>query len=148
MTPRKLSPHHATLLLCLASYTFASAPETFVQALFRLHVKVTIPSLLHALHDPRHEVRGLAAAQLATMHVTRALPDLLVAARSEADPQEQANIAAAATWMGSPEGMHMLIEICQNETISRFTRQYAADTVLDHGGHGCLRVIPPASLSH
>ncbi len=127
----------AVLFVLIAQSGMAEAPPTFTQELARLGVSLNKPSLLLALKDARPEVRGLAAAELAEMKEVDALPDILRAANDERDEQTQVNIAAAATWLGSTEGMSLLGRMCQNASLSALTRQSAASTLFDAGRYEC-----------
>ena len=82
--------------------------ETFADGLTRRNIPLTEPDLIAALKNPDPEIRSLAAAQLAEMKVTDALPQIVRAAQDERDIRTQVNIAAAATWLGSDQGLLIL----------------------------------------
>ncbi|MGA3318919.1 MAG: HEAT repeat domain-containing protein [Candidatus Korobacteraceae bacterium] len=130
------------LLLSLAAlvinYGYASAPETVVQALKRYGIEVNEAALIQALSDPRKEVRGLSAAELAEMKVTKALPEIVRAAESETDGLTQVNIAAAATWLGSEQGLSLLKGICAERTKPGYVRVAAARNVFKVQDHICF----------
>ncbi len=135
-------------LCALACCGYAEAPETFAQALERLHIKVTQTALIQALSDPRNEVRGIAAAQLAEMKLTDALPQIVRAAQDERDIRTQVNIAAAATWLGSDQGLLILKNICINPAVSLYVRIDAARHVFDEQDHFCFQsLVEVRSLS-
>jgi len=94
--------------------------------------------LLRVARNGRRQLRGLAAAQLATMKALDTLPDILRAAEDEKDPFTQANIAAAATWMDSPKGMSILRDICLDSGRPPYVRQNAARNLFDKGDHSCF----------
>jgi HEAT repeat protein len=129
-------------LLCVMEGTGSSqAPETFEQALRQRHVGITQPALIAALRSPEKEVRGLAAAELAEIKATAALPDIIRAAQDERDALTQVNIAAAATWMGSAEGLQMLKNICADPKQSAYVRIHAAGNVFDKQDHACFPAL-------
>ncbi len=119
------------LVYSSALHCYSQAPPTFAEALQRHHVELSEVSLIQALHSPDKEVRGLAAAELADLKFTWALPEILHAAERENDAQTQVNLASAATWLGSDQGLHMLTGICKNSTVSALVRMQAARSVFD-----------------
>lgn len=125
-------------LYALAGTCFAQAPPTFTEALQKYHVEITETSLIQALHSPEKEVRGLAAAELAELKMTAALPEIIRAAQTEIDAQTQVNIAAAATWLGSDQGLQILTSVCRDQTISAYVRISAARNAFDKQDHSCL----------
>jgi HEAT repeat protein len=128
----------ATILLISSQTGLSDAPETIEHALGRYHIPITKSALVEALANPEKEVRGLAAAQLATIKALDTLPDILRAAENEKDPQTQANIAAAATWLDSLQGLNLLKKICLDSSLPSYARQYAARNVFDKGDHTCF----------
>jgi HEAT repeat protein len=131
--------HYFSLgIFAFATCVYASPPETFANALKRLNVEVNQESLIQALSDPRKEVRGLAAAELAEMKLTDALPQILKAAQSEMDPFTKVNIAAAATWLGSDDALQMLKGICADRTVPAYVRIDAALNVFYKQDHSCF----------
>lgn len=100
--------------------------ETFAAGLARHHIELTEAALIAALEDPDGEVRGLAAAQLASMDDHPALPAILRALEAERDPQVQVNLAGSATWLGSRRGLDQLQQICQNVNVPSTVRLDAA----------------------
>jgi HEAT repeat protein len=125
-------------LFALAGTCFAQAPPTFTEALQEHHVEITETSLIQALHSPEKEVRGLAAAALAELKMTAALPEIVRAAQTEIDALTQVNIAAAATWLGSDQGLQILTSVCRNQTISAYVRITAARNAFDKQDHSCF----------
>lgn len=117
LTSAKITIGIALLSASLLQSVFSSAPETIAQALKRHNVEISKGSLLEALHNSDKEVRGLAAAELYELKITGALPDIVRAAEAELDPLTQVNIASAATWMGSEEGLYILKIVCDNSAI-------------------------------
>ena len=67
----------ALLLTTLPRFGYCEPLETFVHALQRYHIEITRPALVEALKNPKQEVRGLAAAELAEMQVFDALPYII-----------------------------------------------------------------------
>jgi HEAT repeat protein len=132
----------SVLLLSFAAFVincgFASAPETVAQALKRYGIEVNEAALIQALSDHRKEVRGLAAAELAEMKVTKALPEIVRAAESETDGLTQVNIAAAETWLGSEQGLSLLKGICADGTKPGYVRVAAAQNVFRVQDHTCF----------
>ena len=63
------------------------------------------------------------------------------AAEAEKEGLTQVNIAAAATWMGSSEGLGLLKKLCREPSLSPYARQNAARTVFDKGDHACFTEI-------
>lgn len=116
----------------------AQAPPTVTEALQKYHVEITEESLLQALHSPQKEVRGLAAAELAELKFTPDLPDIIAAARTESDPLTQVNIAAAATWLGSDEGLQIITGDCRNQALPPAVRIVAARNAFDKQDHTCF----------
>ena len=117
------------------------APPTFLQLLEQRHVNTTPAALMEALHDRDKAVRGLAAAELAEQKVLAALPAILRAAEEETDPQTRVNIASAATWMGSAEGVQMLKAACADRSYAAWIRLWAARGVFERGDHGCFPAV-------
>jgi hypothetical protein len=78
---------------------------------------------------------------LAELKVNAALPEIVRAAQNETDAQTKVNLASAATWLGSDEGLKMLTDICRNETISAFVRIDAARHALDKQDHSCFPAL-------
>ena len=60
------------------------------------------------------------------------------AAQTEIDAQTQVNIAAAATWLGSDQGLQILTSVCRNRTIPVYARIHAARYAFDKQDHSCL----------
>ena len=129
------------LFVILAQASSSQAPETFSQALTRHHIALTKPALLMALADSDKEVRGLAAAELAEMKAVDTIPEIMRAAEAEKEGLTQVNIAAAATWMGSSEGLGLLKKLCREPSLSPYARQNAARTIFDKGDHACFTEI-------
>jgi HEAT repeat protein len=95
------------LLLSAVSAQMNDEPlETFAQGLERHYIQATRPALIDALRNPDKEVRVLAAAELAEMIDSDALPQITQAAHMEQDPVTQMRIAAAASWLGSRKGLN------------------------------------------
>lgn len=138
---RKTSFLIATIFLISIQTALSDAPETFEHALGRYHIALTKSALIEALANPEKEVRGLAAAQLATMKAEDTLPDILRAAEHEQDPSTQANIAAAATWLDSLQGLNLLKKICLDSSRPFYARQYAARNVFAKGDHTCFNAM-------
>jgi HEAT repeat protein len=134
------------LLFVSLQVGFSQAPESFVQALSRHGVAVTKPALVEALRNPDKEVRGLAAAELAELKATDTLPEIMRAAQIEQDTLTKVNIAAAATWLGSPDGLNMLKRVCRDSTLPPYARQNAARKVFDKGDHTCFNAVADMML--
>jgi HEAT repeat protein len=127
------------LWICaLAVHCYSQAPPTFAEVLRRHNVELNEDALVRALHSPDKEVRGLAAAELAELKLTSALPEIVRAAKNENDAQTQVNMASAATWLGSDEGLQILTSICKNSTVPAFVRVRAAQSVFDKQDHSCF----------
>ena len=124
----------------------SEAPPTFKQELTRLGIPLTKPALILALSNAKPEIRGLAAAELAEMKAVDVLPEILRAANDERDEHAQVNIAAAATCLGSSEGMSLLGRMCHNASLSAFTRQNAARTLFDAGRYDCYSSVATMML--
>lgn len=128
----------ALLLTALPRFGYCGPLETFVHALQRYHIEITRPALVEALKNPKKEVRGLAAAELAEMKAFDALPYIIQAAQVERDARTQVNIAAAASWLGSAEGLAMLKSICRDSSVSAYVRLDAARNVFFERDHSCF----------
>jgi HEAT repeat protein len=129
------------LLCATALPCYSQAPPTIAEALTLHHVELTEAALVQALLSPDKEVRGLAAAELAELKFTSALPDILRAAETEHDAQTQVTIASAATWMGSDQSLQLLIGICRNPAVSAYVRLDAARHVFDKQDHSCFPAL-------
>jgi HEAT repeat protein len=129
------------LLLILTQGSSSEAPETFAQALTRHNIALTKPALVMALRNPDQEVRWLAAARLAEIKAVDTLPEIVRAAEDEKETLTRVNIAAAATWLGSSEGLGLLKQICQDSTLSTYARLNAARNVFDKGDHACFSAV-------
>ena len=131
-------------VFCLSRFKggLSQAPETFVQALSRHGVALTKPALVGALRNPDKEVRGLAAGEPAELKAT----DSLRAAEIEQDTLTKVNIAAAATWLGSQDGLNMLKRVCADSTLPPYARQNAARNVFDKGDHACFSAVADMML--
>ena len=119
----------------------ASAPETVLQALKRYGVEINQAALIQALSDPRKEVRGLAAAELADMKVTDVLPQIIQAAESEQDGLTHVNIASAATSLGSAQPLSILKDLCADAAVPGYVRVAAARSVFQTGDHSCFLTL-------
>jgi HEAT repeat protein len=119
----------------------ASAPETVLQALKRYGIEINEAALIQALSDSRKEVRGLAAAELAEMKVTDALPQIVQAAESEQDGLTRVNIASAATSLGSEQALSILKGLCAEGTMPGYVRVAAAQSVFRMGDHNCFLTL-------
>jgi HEAT repeat protein len=128
-------------VLFLSTSGYASAAETVAQALKRYGIEVNQEALIKALSDHRKEVRGLAAAELAEMKVTDALPEIVRAAESEQDGLTQVNIAAAATSLGSDQGLTILKGLCANGPSPGYVRVVAAQNVFRMQDHACFLTL-------
>jgi HEAT repeat protein len=142
-----LSHPHASPVLALFSFcalaasSFAQAPPTVAEALQKQHIELTEPALLQALHSPINSVRGLAAAELAELKLAVDLPAILEAARAETDPLTEVNIAAAATWLGSKEGLQILTRACRDKTRPTWVRIDAARNAFEKQDHTCFLAL-------
>jgi len=115
--------------------------ETFAAGLERHHIELTEPALLAALRDPDGEVRSLAAAQLAAMDDHPALKEILRAVQDERDPQVQVNLAGAATWLGSRQGLEQLETMCRDVNVPSTARLDAARYVSNKHLATCFPAI-------
>lgn len=115
--------------------------ETFAAGLERHHIELAEPALLEALHNPDGEVRSLAAAQLAAMDDHPALKEILRAVQDERDPQVQVNLAGAATWLGSRQGIEQLEVICRDVNVPSTARLDAARYVSNKHLATCFPAI-------
>jgi HEAT repeat protein len=128
--------------LCLIAGTGeAQAPPTFAQALRQSHIELTEPALIQALGSSEKGIRGLAAGELAELKIKTALPDIVRAAEWEKDPLTQVNIAAAAVWLGSEEGLEILTNICANPAATASVRTAAARNVFHEQNHACFPAL-------
>ena len=125
-------------ILVLVGIARSQAPPTFTQALLAHHIEITPPALLAALRNPDKSVRGLAAAELAALKIHTALPEILHAAAVETDGLTKINIAKAATWLDSEEGLHILKNICSDASVASPLRIQAARSVFDKQSHACF----------
>ncbi len=73
--------------------------------------------------------------------MTAALPAIVRAAEEEKDPQTKVNIASAATWMGSADGVRILKVACEDRSYSAWIRLSAARGVFDRGDHSCFHAV-------
>ena len=127
--------------LAVHCYSQQGPPPTIEEVLQRHHVELNEVALIRALHSADKEVRGLAAAELAGLKLTSALPEIVYAAKNENDLQTQVNIASAATWLDSDEGLQILTSICKDSTVSAFVRVRAAQSVFDKQDHSCFPAL-------
>jgi HEAT repeat protein len=127
--------------LAVHCYSQQGPPPTIEEVLRGHHVELNEVALIRALHSADKEVRGLAAAELAGLKLTSALPEIVYAAKNENDLQTQVNIAAAATWLNSDEGLQILTSICRDSTVSAFVRVRAARSVFDKNDHSCFSAL-------
>jgi HEAT repeat protein len=75
------------------------------------------------------------------LKLTSALPEIVYAAKNENDAQTQVNMASAATWLGSDEGLQILTNICKNSTVPAFVRVRAAQSLFDKQDHSCFPAL-------
>jgi HEAT repeat protein len=115
--------------------------ETFAAGLERHHIELNEPALLAALRNPDGEVRSLAAAQLAAIDDHPALKEILRAVQDERDPQVQVNLAGAATWLGSRQGLEQLEMICRDVNVPSTARLDAARYVSNKHLATCFPAI-------
>lgn len=130
------------LCVCaLAVSCWSQAPPTVAEVLQQHHVELNEVALVLALHSADKEVRGLAAAELAELKLISAVPEIVHAAKNENDTRTQVNMASAATWLGSDEGLQILTSICKNSTVPAFVRVRAAQSVFDKQDHSCFSAL-------
>lgn len=132
---------HLLLLVSLAaspSLMLSQAPPTILEKLQEHHVGTSRADLLEALHSSAPEVRGLAATELAARGDREALPAIVHAAQIERDGPTRLNLASAATWMGSPEGLLLVTDLCHNRSQSSWTRVNATRTAFGREDHSCF----------
>jgi HEAT repeat protein len=80
------------------------------------------------------------------LKATDSLPEIIRAAEIEQDTLTKVNIAAAATWLGSPDGLNMLKRVCEDSTLPPYARQNAARNVFDKGDHACFSAVADLML--
>jgi HEAT repeat protein len=132
---------------CLAVFVFglvlpcsgvASGLETFAQALTRHHIGLTEPALIEALRNPDGEVRGLAAWQLLETKAVDSLPQILQAVRDERESRTKVNLASAAAYLGSKEGLAAVETVCHDSSVPGWVRTDAARHLFDLHDRSCL----------
>jgi HEAT repeat protein len=125
-------------VLVLSRSGVASGLETFAQALTRHHIGLTEPALTEALRNPDGEVRGLAAWQLQEIKAMDSLPQILQAVRDERDSRTRVNLASAAAYLGSKEGLAALEVVCHDSSVPGWVRTDAARHLFDLHDRSCL----------
>ena len=125
----------------LAVHCYSQAPPTIAEVLQQHHVELNEAALVLALHSTDKEVRGLAAAELAELKMTSALPEIVFAAKNEGDALTQVNMASALTWLDSDEGVKILKGVCTNSMMPVYVRVRAARSVFDKQDHSCFPAL-------
>ncbi len=131
----------AVCFFLLRVVSLSQAPPTILQALQERHVDTSRAGLVEALHGSDKAVRGLAAAELAERKDTEALPMIVRAAQQERDGQTRLNLASAATWMGSPNGLLLVKDLCNDRSQSSWIRTNAARTAFERHDHDCFPAL-------
>jgi HEAT repeat protein len=125
-------------VLVLPRGGLASGLETFAQALTRHHIGLTEPALVEALRNSDGEVRGLAAWRLEEIKAVDSLPKILQAVRDERDSRTKVNLASAAAYFGSKEGLAALEVVCHDSSVPGWVRTDAARHLFDLHDRSCL----------
>ena len=102
------------------------------------HIDLTEPSLVSALRNPDPHVRYLAAAALADVKATDAIPAIIAALQSETVPETKVNIALALVEFGEQQGFVTLKNTCVDREVPAQVRVYATMDLLGFGDESCL----------
>jgi HEAT repeat protein len=95
-------------------------------------------SLMAALRSTDHEVRSLAASQLAGEHAAEAFPGIVEAYKVEDNPLYRVTLAYAATSLRQEEGSKLLRSLCSEGRLGPAWRLQAASYLIRFGDAGCL----------
>jgi HEAT repeat protein len=136
----------ATVLLAFAIgsglFGLAQAPPTGEQVLASKGISTSsLTSLRQALQDPRPDVRGLAAGELADKKDKESIPLIKQVLAKASSAEEKQNLAQALITLGDPEGNAALKKVCEDETVREDSRIIAASSLVDAGDPGCLDVV-------
>jgi HEAT repeat protein len=119
----------------------AQAPPTVEAELRKKRIPLTQAALEEALSDSRPDVRGLAAAELASMKETVSVPLIVKALEEETDQQARFNLASALLELGSQTGNKALSQICVSTSLTNDRRLLAASRLINVGDFSCLASI-------
>jgi HEAT repeat protein len=114
------------------------APPTVEQGLARLGISLDRASLQYALHDPRPAARGAAAAQLAFLKVTDAIPEIEEVIDHEENKMVVFTLAQSLNILGSAKGTIRLESYCSSTDQPPGMRILAASDLSDTGDYKCL----------
>lgn len=126
-----------------AYQTVESGPHSisFADKLKGKGIPLNRESLLAALRSPDHEVRSLAASQLAEQHVAEALPGIRQAYQEETRPQLRVNLAFALSWLEPEEGSKLLKASCADARLGAMAQLQAASYLIRSKDATCLSSV-------
>jgi HEAT repeat protein len=116
----------------------SSALVSFAEKLKQKGVSLDRDSLLAALHSSDHEVRSLAASQLAEQRVAEALPGIRRAYREETRPLLRVNLAYALSWLEPVEGSQLLKASCSDNELGAMAQLRAASYLVRSKNATCF----------
>lgn len=129
-------------LLCIGTApAIGQAPPTVEASLASYGVSDSIPSLVEALRNPNHAVRGLAAGALAMRGQSAEIPEIERALNVETDQNVKVIMAKALADLHGQTGINNLIATCNDVTVSPDVRLQAAQAALDHNAQRCTRSV-------
>lgn len=105
--------------------TNGARPSPAVQ-LTQRGIRLDRASLVTALRNPDHEIRNLAAFQLATVHAEEEVPHILEAYAAEDNPLLRMNFAYYVALLRAEEGTRLLKAACLDQTLGTGARLRAS----------------------
>lgn len=139
-----------TLLLLLVAGAQAASCQVFehnrtwpspAERLKQKGVPLTRESLLAALHSSDHEVRGLAAFQLAAQRVEEAVPGIRQAYLEETQPLLRVSLAYMLSWLEPEEGSKLLKASCADPRLGAMAQLQAASYLIRSKDATCLSSV-------
>jgi len=120
----------------------AQAPPTPEQILASKGISTSsLTSLRQALQDPRPDVRGLAAFELADKKDKESIPLIKEALAKASTALEKQNLAGALIMLRDPQGNTAMKEVCEDETVREDSRVIGANQLWDAGDPGCMVAV-------
>lgn len=119
----------------------AQAPSTPGQILSAKGVLNTASGLRNAIQDPRPEVRGLAANEVARRNDRESIPSIVNALARSSNSLERENLAQALLTFGDPAGKAGMESVCEDRSAREDLRMIASIQLFDAGDDGCVNGV-------
>ncbi len=107
----------------------SQAPPSIQQKLASRGIGISTEALIAALNDPRPEVRGLAAGQLAEDKDYDAAAAIATALDHEQVPEQRLNMARSLSALDDPRGRLAYVDLCESGSAPADLRLMAANEI-------------------